>query len=218
MIPTPPTTPLAPTGTALALIEAATELFGRQGYAATSIRDVAALADTNLASISYHFGNKEGLRQACAFEFARKLGAALGAVEEPRTPTPDQARETMRRMLRAVVPILLGSSQAQAMVSFVLRELFEKGPTADLIYESFVEPAHRRFCDLWGQATGRSPEAPEVKLRIFSFLGQILYFRVATPFVTHRLGWDEMGPAEVATITDLLLENLTALLAADQEH
>ena len=35
--------------------------FGEKGFAATSIREIAALAGSNIASISYHFGGKEGL-------------------------------------------------------------------------------------------------------------------------------------------------------------
>lgn len=211
-IPTPP-----PSGTALALIEAATELFGQRGYSATSIRDVAALAGTNLASIAYHFGNKEGLRQACAFEFARKLSGAFASVVEPHDPSPDQAADTIGQLLRVVVPFILASAQSQAMVSFLVRELFEKGTTADLLYDHFVAPSHARICRLWAVATGRDPEDPRVKLRVFSMIGQILYFRVATPFVRRRLEWTDMGVPEIREITDLLTENLTALLAADQE-
>jgi len=43
------------------IIDAANELFAREGFAGASVRDIAKLADVNLASINYHFKNKEGL-------------------------------------------------------------------------------------------------------------------------------------------------------------
>lgn len=46
------------------LMEAATVLFAAKGYAAVSIRELAKVAGTNSALISYHFGGKEGLYRA----------------------------------------------------------------------------------------------------------------------------------------------------------
>lgn len=46
------------------LIEAATPLFARKGFAAVSIRELAEAAELNSALISYHFGGKEGLYAA----------------------------------------------------------------------------------------------------------------------------------------------------------
>lgn len=43
------------------IIEAANKLFAKNGFAGTSIRDIAGLAEVNLASINYHFQNKENL-------------------------------------------------------------------------------------------------------------------------------------------------------------
>ncbi|HMM20758.1 MAG TPA: TetR family transcriptional regulator [Selenomonadales bacterium] len=46
------------------LIEAATPLFAKRGFAAVSIRELAKAADVNVAAISYYFGGKEGLYTA----------------------------------------------------------------------------------------------------------------------------------------------------------
>ncbi len=43
------------------ILEVANELFAKNGYGATSIRDIATAADVNLAAINYHFNNKENL-------------------------------------------------------------------------------------------------------------------------------------------------------------
>lgn len=43
------------------LLESAHALFAEQGYAATSLREITAVAEANLAAVNYHFGSKEGL-------------------------------------------------------------------------------------------------------------------------------------------------------------
>jgi AcrR family transcriptional regulator len=43
------------------LLDEAEFLFGENGYAATSLRQIIAKAEVNLASIHYHFGSKEEL-------------------------------------------------------------------------------------------------------------------------------------------------------------
>ena len=43
------------------IIDRARELFAERGFEGTSIRDLAKLADVNVAAINYHFGNKTGL-------------------------------------------------------------------------------------------------------------------------------------------------------------
>ncbi|MBN9445309.1 MAG: TetR family transcriptional regulator, partial [Bosea sp.] len=48
-------------GTRQALIRAGLDLFGRNGFDATSTREIAQAAGVNSAGIAYHFGGKDGL-------------------------------------------------------------------------------------------------------------------------------------------------------------
>jgi len=45
------------------ILDAAWELFAKKGFEAVSVRDVTSAAGVNLASVSYHFGGKDGLIQ-----------------------------------------------------------------------------------------------------------------------------------------------------------
>ena len=40
------------------IIDVATELFAKDGYNGTSVRDIASEANVNVAAINYHFGSK----------------------------------------------------------------------------------------------------------------------------------------------------------------
>lgn len=50
------------------LLDAALALFANQGFAQTSVREIAQAAQANVAAISYHFGDKAGLYRAVFFE------------------------------------------------------------------------------------------------------------------------------------------------------
>ena len=70
-----------------ALLEAARARFASDGYAATTVRDIADDAGVNVALISRYFSSKEGLFEAClttaADEFRRSTGnARLSEVPE----------------------------------------------------------------------------------------------------------------------------------------
>jgi len=46
------------------IMEAAEQLFAEKGFAGTSVRDIAEVANVNLAMISYYFGSKEKMMEA----------------------------------------------------------------------------------------------------------------------------------------------------------
>lgn len=209
-------TPPPPDGTRQALILAGIRLFGRQGFPATSVRQLASEAGANIAAITYHFGGKDGLRTACAEEFGRRMGAAIGAHPASGDTSPKAAREELRAIVRTVMAFLLGAEGASALVPFMLRELAENGPGIDVVYRGFAEPMHRRLCELWARATGADPEAKDVKLAVFALIGQLMYFRIGQSIVTRRMGWTAVGPEEIRKITNRTLRNLDAMLVGEK--
>jgi len=54
----------APIGTKTRILDAAEKLFGKSGFEETSLRDITAEAQVNLAAVNYHFHTKESLIDA----------------------------------------------------------------------------------------------------------------------------------------------------------
>lgn len=200
------------TGTRAALILAGLHLFGRDGFAATSTRALAAQAGTNVASIAYHFGSKEGLRLACAEEIAQRIGDVAGPPRMPPEMPPAQALAQLETMLRALTAFLTRAPEAADTVAFILREMAGQGPAFDLFYEHLLLPKHRELCALTAMATGRDPETEETRLLVFSLLGQAAYFRIGQPLVCRRMGWQTYDAAQSQAIADRLVANMRAAL------
>ena len=210
---TEPANPIqTPKGTAADLIAAGLLLFGRQGFAATSTRALAAQAGTNIASIAYHFGSKEGLRRACGEEVARRIGAALSGVTALPATTPEAARAQLELILRRMAVFVTTSRAAEPLLPFMLREVAEAGPVLDAVYSALFEPLHRRLCALWAAATGKEAESARTRIVVFSLIGQVLYFRIGRPIVMRRMGWTGFGADEAEMLAEILVANLHALL------
>ncbi|NIJ09275.1 AcrR family transcriptional regulator [Sphingomonas vulcanisoli] len=60
------------------MIDAAVDIFGRQGFEGTSTRDIAAAAAVNTPAIQYYFGNKMGLYSACLDQLTGKVWRRIG--------------------------------------------------------------------------------------------------------------------------------------------
>lgn len=68
------------------VLRAAVELFSTQGFDATSIREIAALARVQPASVYYHYPSKEALLVAIVDEAARLLAAQVTAAARSKDP------------------------------------------------------------------------------------------------------------------------------------
>ena len=209
-----------PDQTRLALIRAALTQFGRFGYDGATTRDIAAEAKANIGSIAYHFGGKEGLHEACARhivdtiqELARPV---LTAMPEAGGLQPDQAEALLRLALERMAGFVIGQPEAGAIVSFILRELDRPTAALDTVYTGVFEPVHRRFCEVWAAATGEDAESDATKIRVFTLIGQVVYFRIGREAVRRRMGWDRVGEAETAQVVEAAQANLAAILAASR--
>lgn len=104
------------------LLHAALALFAEKGFAKTSTREIAAAAGTNIASISYYFGDKAGLYAAT---FTEPMGGAMpdliAMYEAPELPIAQALRIFMAGY---VEPLKHGDIVRQCM-RLHLRELLE---------------------------------------------------------------------------------------------
>jgi AcrR family transcriptional regulator len=59
------------------LVKAAATLFSQKGFHGVSVKEIAELAEANVALVSYHFGGKQGLYEACFDQFVEEFIAFI---------------------------------------------------------------------------------------------------------------------------------------------
>ncbi|MGL4279269.1 MAG: CerR family C-terminal domain-containing protein [Albidovulum sp.] len=205
-----------PQGTAADLIAVALRLFGQKGFAATSTREIAAAANTNVASIAYHFGGKDGLRRACGQEIIRRVGSVLGTALPEMDLPPDMATKAIEGAIRTMAGFMLTRPEAEDIVPFMLRELAENGRVLDDVYTTMFAPVHGRLCRLWSLVTGQPAESEKTRLLVFTLIGQLLYFRIGRPIVERRMGWQKTGAEEAQKVADTIIGNLHAIIERER--
>jgi len=203
--------------TRAALIETGLRLFGQYGFDATSTRMIAAEAKANIGSIAYHFGGKEGLRDACAQHIVGMVqGVATPLLAAAATAAKDRDAATalLHRVLDRMIRFIVADPQAGLVVQFVLREMTLPTPALDIVYAGVFEPVHRTLCELWAGATGAEPESEATRIDVFTMIGQVVYFRVGREAVLRRMEWQAIGPDEASAIVAAARRNLDAAIAA----
>ena len=83
------------------IINAAERLFAEQGFAQTSMREITAKAEVNLAAVNYHFGNKNNLIQAVFQRYFEQLMPSLD--ESLATVCKDDSVKAV--LTRFIVPL-----------------------------------------------------------------------------------------------------------------
>lgn len=202
--------------TRTALLRAGLRLFGGKGYEGTSTRELAALARVNIGSITYHFGGKEGLHLACADFIVETIQSVAepALTEAEAADSPEAAAKRLENAVGRIVSFIVAGPEAGDFAQFVLRELAAPGPALDRLYAGVFLPTHERLCRIWEQATGEAGDSDATKVRIFTMIGQVVYFKIAREAVSRRMGWADIGTEQAGLIAAVVNENVSAILAS----
>lgn len=144
--PSPATKPLRSDGQEARnrLLDAALTLFADKGFAKTSIREIAQAAQANIASISYYFGDKNGLYRAV---FADPRYNPPFVPPDANAPPPD-IRTTLSLMLGTFVEPIKSGQQIRQCMKLHFREMIEPTGMWQAEIDNNIKPAH----DLLAQA------------------------------------------------------------------
>ncbi len=153
------------------LLEEALRLFAERGYAGVGIREVATAAQTNIASIAFHFSGKDGLYQAVVTRVAEELARLHQAALDTAAARPDGGTTPAQRageVVAALVAALLASNRSRWMSLLLQREFITPTASFAIIYDQAINPTLEALADLVARARGLAPSALDGKALAFS--------------------------------------------------
>lgn len=183
---------MSTTETSAMILNAAEELFARQGFAATTIKQIGAAAGVNPALIYYYFDSKETLYRAL---LARLFGAiaAEGTRQLGPHPAPDQG---VRGVIAAQSETLIGRPTLPRLLAreMVDHEMSHAGEHLAHLSATLF----RTLCDLIraGQEGGIFRADLDPRFAAISVISLLPYFHIARPAVRILLGTGPEGPDE----------------------
>lgn len=216
-------------GTRAALLEAATRVFGRDGYHAATTKTIAREAGANQALISYHFGGKEGLYVAVVEQIVDTIGARIGPVaaevEAERRALDAAGRgrsssaayfDLLCRIVDRFVDVLT-AEESTAWANIIVREQQEPSPAFELFYSRMHERVLVQVASLVARIAGRQTPSMSDRLTVLTIVGQVLVFRVARATAMRFLEWETLKPREIGRIKKTVRANIAAMLGVEKE-
>lgn len=152
------------------LLDAALSLFADKGFAKTSTREIAQAAQANIASISYYFGDKEGLYRA-VFEDPRNnpqidteqlLQANAGA---------NGMRSAIAFLLHGFVEPLKAGDQARQCMKLHFREMLEPTGMWQAEIDNNIKPAHAALTQALARHLGVAEADDDIHRLAFQIAG-----------------------------------------------
>jgi TetR/AcrR family transcriptional regulator, regulator of cefoperazone and chloramphenicol sensitivity len=202
-----------------ALVDAAIEIFGRDGFRAASTRSIADAAGVNQALIGYHFGGKPGLYLAAFDRITHAVEQYLSPVnqsieDELHRSEADQERciGHVLTMIDAIVTTFTMPESA-AWARLILREQQNPSEAFDRLYDRILGRNLTLMTALIARVRRLEAQSIEARLVSQTVIGQALVFRSARATVMRHLGWQELGTDEIAKIRTVIRRNVAAMLA-----
>jgi TetR/AcrR family transcriptional regulator, regulator of cefoperazone and chloramphenicol sensitivity len=202
------------------LVAAATTLFAERGFHGTTVRDIAELADANVAAGNYHYGSKKALY----LEVLRAQFAAVRALLDLRGANPPADLTQLdrpalvgilRTRVRVMLEMLLGPPPG-VHGTLMQREMVDPSEAMPVIVAEFIRPMFEEMYDIVAHLAP-SLDRRSVERCVHSIIGQGLFYRFTRPALLEMLAIDEY-PRTLADeltdhITDFSLGGLEALAA-----
>ena len=210
------TTPTRGDATREALIRAAVEIFGRDGFNATGTRALAESAGVNQALIAYHFGGKAGLYLAALEHIVgrvrERIDPLLAAIDaELDGATPERCLAMLLQLLDGFVVLLTGE-ESGTWARLILKEQQDPSEGFDVLYEGVMSRVIGITTSLIGRIRNIDPESDAANLLGFTIFGQVLVFRTGRATVERRTGWRQFNQREIAAVQAQIHRNVTAIL------
>ena len=107
------------------ILDAAEVLFSQQGFTQTSMREITATANVNLASVNYHFGSKKNLIQAVLKRYFDILMPEVNVCLERRKP--EVGSKGIKTLLTTLIPPMLKLNQLRGDGTAIFVQLLGRG-------------------------------------------------------------------------------------------
>ena len=159
------------------LFDSAEELFCEQGFEGTSVRDIAASAKCNIASVNYYFGGKEKLYHEVWRRYLITMRdtriASIDKVMSQNDGKPP-LEDLLKSFAEAFIGSLVDESRARRFCKLMAREMIDQHLPANMFVDNIITPT---LAAMRGALVRACPGLNESKIPfvVLSIVGQLLH-------------------------------------------
>lgn len=153
------------------LLVSAGRIFAEKGYQDTTIAEICEQAQTNIASVNYHFGDKENLYlQAWRYAFQQDLKKYP---PDGGIPTDTGAAERLGGRIRALIARI--ADPDSDFFAIVYKEMARQTNLLEKIMEQEIIPQHLAMTQLIAELLGENATAKQIQFCHASIIGQCFH-------------------------------------------
>ncbi len=196
------------------LLLSAMRLFAEQGFAKTSTREIALAAGTNIASISYYFGDKAGLYRA-AYDYQNCPNQAEDIARLSNTELT--LREALHGFYHSMLGPLKEGDIARLSTRLLFREMLEPTGLWEAEINNGIRPAHAALTQMLSRHMGVS-ETDNVSRLAFSIVGQAVQLMVMRDVVEQITPQLMDQPSAIDLWIDRMVDYAEAMVDVEQRR
>lgn len=187
------------------LLDAAEQLFAEKGFEAVSVRDITQLAKTNVASVNYHFGSRDGLLSLVMTRYMTPVTeerlVRLETLEKKWSGKSVPLEEIIDALVRPLVGQVRKSDLTERLFYKLTGRIFaEQGTGLPPQIEDQFRQVAERFTRSFAKALP-TIQAEELAWRIHFVIGGMIHMLTHQELI-HRLSGGASGaPTMEATLS-----------------
>jgi AcrR family transcriptional regulator len=195
------------------LLLSAMRLFGQQGFSKTSTREIAQAAGTNVAAISYYFGDKAGLYRACFSFLCTDPGVAIAAFDQPHFTLRESLQGYYRQM---IAPLLNKKKEADVMLRLFYREMLEPTGLWAMEVENNIKPEHKALVGMLCRHLGVAEATDEIHRLAYSIPALCIQLMISQDVINAITPHMLSTPEAIAEWGERLVDYAEALFNAEK--
>jgi AcrR family transcriptional regulator len=207
------------------IIAAALDVFGTRGFGGASTRMLAERAGVTLPALHYYFDSKEGVYLACAEHIAERLEVRFGALTSgiaealarPAPPPRERVLDMLLTFVDGFADFFLGAHELEKWVMFIIREQAQPTKAFDIIFERVMQRTFNTLTALVSRLTDRPASDMEVRIRTFTLVGQLVFFRTAREAALRVTGWRDFDGERLKLVKRVLRAQIAAAFAPEHK-
>lgn len=186
------------------IMEAAGEIFAEEGFKRATIRKICSRAGVNIASVSYHFRDKERLYLSVLKHYRERAYQ-----EHPSDLGTDEAsspEDRLRAFVRSFMFRILGQGSPSWFGKLFAREFIEPTSALDIVIEESIRPSFNELMDIVSGIINGNVDERTLRLCTASIVGQCLYYRNSREVIRRITGKEVFSSEEIEGIAGHIVE------------
>ncbi len=177
------------------LLQSACNIFAEKGFRETTVAEICEAAQANIASVNYHFGDKEKLYDAvwhCAFSLATDAFPLDGGL--PENPSIE---DYLYCYASAILHRIFSEDQTGLFAKLLYREIASPTLALQKIVQDYLVPQSQHITAVAERMLGSDFDEAALMLCRNSIIGQCAFYNFSRPLRQHMIGRKTMTEEEI---------------------